>query len=262
MENLDFVVRDVPVFEKHFFGDIENLVKEPCLSEKQAHRLLDFIVFFTREKLEYLLGGSIKDADLIGYCGFAQYLSLTSLLNINKEITINNISSFTNEKYFRHAFGTVNIPVKKGKSIIFKRYLIDVTYRQFFTKMLCFDSLYHDPGYFLTCKFRSKKNLRFVSELIRKGYVELTEDNLLIYVRGFLYSAIERCICESDFCAENKDKIKYYFYKKVLVEYDGLKCLNILLDKQVRFDESAVGFLNENNIYPCFSAGNVICYRR
>ena len=175
---------------------------EDGLTLDEANTLLEWLVENTRCVIEKDLNTDLSVYDLGGFCGFGQAISLLPLIQKNINVTINNAVNFPNGAV-KHAFGTVILPIKTGDKVINKWYLIDTTYRQFFTKEMCSESKFEpakdnegflctpDPGYFMCiADTANTKTIEFAKELTKKGYVELTEENLTMYAQGFLYSSI------------------------------------------------------------------------
>lgn len=110
------------------------------LSEEEAYELLKWTSNNTRDNmnksicddLNYVDDNVYNDYSLTGFCGFSQFSSLYPLQKMGLKITINNVGNgkLSNN---RHAFGSVFIPINSNGTIIEKQYIIDCTYRQFFT---------------------------------------------------------------------------------------------------------------------------------
>ena len=169
------------------------------LTIEEIHILLNWTVENTRQNIEKYTGKNIKNDDLMGLCGFCRTSSLLPFKKIFKE-TYNSTTDFPYvSEELRHAFGTIAFPLKTENEIEEKKYLIDITYRQFFKKIMC-ETKYKndgttevDPGYFLCSKKRKTiKSLEFSKQLLKKGYIELTNENLMLYINSFILSSIFR----------------------------------------------------------------------
>ncbi len=159
------------------------------LSLEQAQELLKFTVNNTRNNLN--MGnknrGSNQDVydndSLGGACGFSQFSSLYPLQKLGLTVTINNISSIGG---CRHAYGTVIIPINIDGNIVRKRYLIDCTYRQFFTIPHNVVARYlngtPEIGFFIA---QDKVETEFAKKLLMDGFVEANEENLVKYLKPF-----------------------------------------------------------------------------
>lgn len=130
-----------------------------------------------------------QNASLTGYCGYAQSLTLLPFIEANLEVTINNASHFPGATH-RHAFGTVKIPIKDGNNITIKQYLLDASYRQFFTTAECNPGRFYIKNYnfgpaagYYVCQTEEGRN--FAKALLEKGYIELNAENAKIYGSGF-----------------------------------------------------------------------------
>lgn len=136
------------------------------------------------------LGIDVKTNSLNGFCELGQALTLMPLENLGLKVTKNSAKeSFAYP--FNHAFGTVTFPYN-GDEIT---YLIDSTYRQFFTTNRCNEGRYYqeeentglkvapDPGYFMEDEI-------FARNLMRDGYVPLTRENAKKYGEAFYKASI------------------------------------------------------------------------
>ena len=137
-------------------------------------------------------------ASLDGCCGFSQALTALPLLDLGVKVTVNNTSTFPDCTQ-KHAFITAFFPVMEQEKIVEKQYLLDATYRQFFTTQQCNEGALYDgserfknntcidAGYYVV---QSEEGKQFSKELLQKGYVELTDINARIYGYGFSCTSI------------------------------------------------------------------------
>lgn len=165
-----------------------------ALTEEEAVCLLDWTVENTRRNLENGLCINLAKNSLNGFCDVAQISSLTPLEKLGVSVTKNS-AQHTFLYPFTHYFGTVTFPIEKDGIVGPKSYLVDVTYRQFFSTVRCNygryfteEENYHimtapDPGYFVTDK-------GFARELLGHGYVELTDANAKKYGEAFTKASI------------------------------------------------------------------------
>lgn len=163
---------------------------------EEANILLTWIVNRTWNNLSYF-GIDISRNSLNGFCEIAQLSSLYPLENLGLKVTKNQAEdSF--DYNFHHAFGTVEIPINENGIVTNCLFLIDPTYKQFFTAVRCNHGRYYakeentglitapDPGYFMN-DIHEKE----ISEkLISNGYIELTEQVAKVYGSGFEKSSI------------------------------------------------------------------------
>ena len=146
------------------------------------------------------------------------------LENIGLEVTKNSATgSF--DYPFNHAFGTVTFPYNGAT----KTYLIDTTYRQFFTTNRCNEGRYYqeeentglkvapDPGYFVEDK-------DFARSLMRNGYIELTEETATKYGEAFNKASIPL----KDIDKINDSNINYY--QRILNDREDYKISSGELD--------------------------------
>jgi len=163
------------------------------ISLEEANIILNWVIQNARKSLSKHNAQFTKidflDAPLTGVCGYAQSLTLLPFIELNLEITINNASHFPNATY-RHAFGTVKIPIKHNDKVAIKQYLLDASYRQFFTTAECNKGRFYltNPtqgpslGYYIC---QTEEGKKFATELLKNGFVELTEENAKMYGYGF-----------------------------------------------------------------------------
>ena len=163
------------------------------LNEAEAELILNWTIQNARKSLAKA-EKDFLNSSLTGYCGYAQSMTLLPLMEAGLEVTINNTSLLPGAIY-RHAFGTVKVPIKINNKVIFKQFLLDASYRQFFTTAECNPGRYYlhnydagpSAGYYV-CE--TEEGRKFAQELLKKGYIELTEHNAKIYGNGFVCEAL------------------------------------------------------------------------
>ena len=175
------------------YEEIKNNNYDDGLNIEEITILLDYSVENARRTFESF-GLNVKTNSLNGLCELGQALSIMPLENLGLEVTKNTAAASFNYS-FNHAFGTVTFPFKDHEQIINKTYLIDVTYRQFFSTVRCNEGRYYkeeentnlkvapDPGYFVTDEI-------FAKMLMKDGYIELTEENAKKYGEAFYKASI------------------------------------------------------------------------
>ena len=175
--------------------ELNNIDIKKGLTQKQAIELLKWTVNNTRNNLnlnEESLNGTgdiYGNSSLNSYCGLSQFSSLYPLEKLGLKVTVNNtIEICTN----RHAFGTVTIPIKDNDRIINKSFLIDCTYRQFFT--LPNNTIGHfqnnsspQQGFFISL---DTNETTFAKQLLKNGFCEATPENLERYLKPFFATNI------------------------------------------------------------------------
>lgn len=208
-ESESYIIDEEPkrfvIDESRLDEDIDSLKKGNDLTDEEIEILLQASVMNARRGFE-TLGIDIKNNSLNGFCELGQALSLMPLENIGLEVTKNSASeSF--DYPFNHAFGTVTFPYDGAT----KTYLIDTTYRQFFTTNRCNEGRYYqeeentglkvapDPGYFI-------EDEGFARNLMRNGYIELTEETATKYGEAFNKASIPL----KDIDKINDRNINYY----------------------------------------------------
>ena len=210
-ENESYIIDAIPtkknINNQELQEALNNYYHNNYLTHKEVKLILDSVINFTWSSLE-LLGINLDNNSLNGYCELAQALSILPLETIGLKNTKNSASECF--KYpFNHKFGTVTFTEKNNDKIEEKTYLIDPTYRQFFTSIRCNEGRYYtkeentnkianpDPGYFI-------EDISFAKELITNGYIELTKENSIKYGEPFYLSSLPQNKLN------NKTNIDYY----------------------------------------------------
>lgn len=173
------------------------------IKENEAESLLEWVVQNAREGLIKDSNTSLKEMDLLGVCGLGQGITGITLQNMGLSPNINNVNPTFGMKTGRHAFVTVNIPIKDEEgNTNNKLYLVDTTYRQFFLR----DEVTTSCGEYIKDKkfgnkvaplagywvLKMEKGREFAQELLEKGFIEFTEENAKIYGDGFVLEEKER----------------------------------------------------------------------
>ena len=192
------------------YKEIKNNGFKEGLSDEEIKILLDYSVENARKAFDNL-GINVKTNSLNGLCELGQALTIMPLENLGLEVTKNTATTCFNYP-FNHAFGTVTFPYQDNDKVVNKTYLVDSTYRQFFSTMRCNEGRYYteeentnlkvapDPGYFVTDEI-------FAKTLMKDGYIELTKDNAKKYGEAFRKASIPlKELGKED---PNKDE-KYY----------------------------------------------------
>lgn len=204
------------------------------LTIDQATELLKWTTNNTRDNLTQSikrrsseLGGVYDNASLFGFCGFAQFSSLYPLQKMGLKITINNVRELFGT---RHAFGTVTIPIKTEDMIVDKRFLIDCSYRQFFSipenVVARYLNTTPEVGFFVNMQ---QDEIEFAKELLKNGFVEADLENLKKYLKPFFSTSIK------------KEEIS-----KIDEEFSKIDIINLLENKQVEFDFSEEEFFDKD----------------
>ena len=218
----------------------------PCIEikEKWCEPALQHIVHYTRSQLNKEV--DVMNNNLEGYCISAceDTKYICERLNIKHEkFSCNHKLSTGNF----HCFSIVTFSLKNG---IKKKYLIDCTYRQFFTYADSFlerIGLLQNYGCGLgTYMLMDESRKKTAEELLINGYIELTETTAKQYFDGFIFEGRNGLYYQE----LGKNKLNKYDY---IPNYTGNDYLNALingglknepfiarqqepLDKQIIFD--------------------------
>jgi len=181
----------------------KNKTLDEGISEEEAEAILEWTVQNAREGFKRETDKSINEHSLLGFCGLGQGITGITLQNMGLSPNINNVYPTFGNKTGRHAFVTVDIPIKDEKgNINNKLYLVDTTYRQFFLR----DKVTTSRGEYIKDKkfgnkvaplagywvLKMKNGRAFAQELLEKGFIEFTEENAKIYGDGFVLEEKER----------------------------------------------------------------------
>lgn len=170
---------------------IQRIKNNNGISEHEAINILNWTVENTKDNLSTILkylGKDIESDSLASFCEVAQATTLMPLEKIGIKVTKNNASDSFKYPY-NHAFGTASFNIIENDNIIEKTYLIDTTYRQFFTTVKCNEGMYYkkdsiapDPGYFA--------DEEFAKILLMNGYIELNQETAKLYGEPFYKSSL------------------------------------------------------------------------
>ena len=201
------------------------------LSEEQAQELLKWTVNNTRDNLNIsknkleISDDVYENYSLSGFCGFSQFSSLYPLKQMGLEVTVNNVGEI---KGGRHAYGTVIIPIKENDQVVNKRFLIDCTYRQFFTIPFNSFSRYinsaPDIGFFIK---ENRGQTEFAKKLLKDGFIEATSENLEKYLKPFFMRSYQ-----------------FEYLELVESEFNEIDLFDTIQNKQEEFDYEESEFDN------------------
>ena len=195
---------------------------------EEAKVILDYVLQKVRKILKECCLVDVVHNSLNEYSKMGQEITMNMFLDMGLEVTINNDTIFTNLEKPMHYFGTVAIPIKENDGVILNHYLIDSTYRRFFTFFQNHQGLLNkislmspQVGYY-ACQ--SKEGRIFSNELLKNGYVLLTSENAKIYGSSFAFhvffnteEALKQCLTMD----------KEIYLKEILTQQEKLQ-----LDKE------------------------------
>ena len=157
--------------------------------------ILDWVVENTRKSFD-ALGVNVDQNSLNGFCEIGQAVSIMPLEKVGLDVTKNTATDAFGYP-LNHCFGTVVFPVLENNKVENKRFLIDTTYRQFFSTVRCNLGRYDtkdenigvnaapDPGYFV-------EDFNFAKELMANGYRELDALNARKYGETFYLASLKK----------------------------------------------------------------------
>lgn len=209
------------------------------ISEEETKAILEWTVQNAREGLQNETDKSINEHSLLGFCGLGQGITGITLQKMGLKPNINNVAPTIGIKSERHAFVSVQIPIKNiNGEIEEKMYLVDTTFRQFFLRdevsiggKYIKDKEYGNKvspmaGYWML-KMENGKEL--AEKLLEKGFVELTEENAKLYGDSFLLVHKER-----------KNYMKIPTKKEMITNVSGKEYIenmkNPILQEEIDYD--------------------------
>lgn len=202
------------IVHKLYFANKENEESKMLvdgITYNEANILLMWSVENTRKILSKM-GIDIENNSLNGFCELGQAVSLLPYEELGLYVTKNKAKECFNYPY-NHAFGTVSIPIIDNDKVILKTYLIDTTYRQFFSTVRCNEGRYYidenddgiettpAPGFFV-------KDKEFAKKLMGNGYIELTEETAKKYGEPFYLSSLK--------LGEKKSDLNFNYYNSII----------------------------------------------
>lgn len=174
--------------------------KNQGITEQEAEEILKWTVQNARDELAK--DRNLQEESLLGCCGFGQAITAQTLRNMGLNPNVCNVNPTIGEDTGRHAFITVNIPVKTSEKVEDKMYLVDTTFRQFFLR----EEITNSRGEFIKDKEFGNKvapmagywllklqgGRELAEEILSKGYIELTGERAKLYGDSFILEEKER----------------------------------------------------------------------
>lgn len=221
--NLERLLSDkfLPLESEPIFNeDDEHFMPKYINNEKDCENLLDYIVY--RARFELNKRYDLKTDPLEKRC----IESSINVINICNKLGIKQNSygcAFDLSPGVFHEFNIVSIALPDGTT---KNYLVDCTYRQFFTFAsshlerigMPLNSGANIGAYMMMDESRK----RFAEELLTKGYVEFNEENIKHYFDGFVFAGRNGLYYES----LNKTVIEKQDYEPSYSASDYIYALN------------------------------------
>lgn len=190
---MNFVIESTPnkiEIDYDLISQIENKLEDNIpLSQDEAKYFLDYIVFITRTKFT-------NDLDNYSFewkCDTAISIIGNYLNSLNVNYNVCDTQKVITNNIKGHTFMIVNLNTENGTL----SYLIDPTYRQFFTKDTCNESNYTlingiyvttpNPGYFI-----KEEDKSIIKTFLQKGYSILDNNIARIYGDSFYNTKVGR----------------------------------------------------------------------
>lgn len=203
MDNQIYIIDQESTNEKVDLNSVKRAIVNLKKSDKKGISMEDAITLLkwdvqnTRENL-CKLGIDINTHSLDGYCELAQLLSIYPLEQLGLKVTKNTAKDSFNYLY-NHAFGSVRFLINENEKIVEKYFLIDVTYKQFFIKEKCSKIQYYLGDMVAPTIGHFVKDNEFARNIIKDGFIELTESSARKYGEPFTQSSL------------SNEKIDYFY---------------------------------------------------
>lgn len=189
---VDINVKRYKIDKEKIIEIVKKLQNNKHVTEREAISLLEFAVENARKGFEKI-GLDLNNSSLDGFAELGQILSIRMFEDIGLKVTKNKAVTCFNS-YFYNVFGTVTIPIKEDGKVEEKVFLIDTTYKQYFSSVDCnegkkyiLNSKYPviphiSPGYYV-------KDKNMAKHLINNGYIELNENIAKEYGKAFVLAS-------------------------------------------------------------------------
>lgn len=200
-ENESFCLEDIELNYKKIMDEpnSRDILNKGYVTSYELNLILKYAVWLSWNFIAKFVS-DIKNNSLNGYCEIAQFLSMRYLENLGlkvwKNSVFNTFKSFKHQYNLNHAFGMVEFVVLENNHLEKRRYLIDPTYKQFFSTLRTNDGVYFkndngfkcipDPGYFMD----NEDEQMFSRSLIKNGFVIANDKNIKYYADGFLKASV------------------------------------------------------------------------
>lgn len=183
-------------YDKEIISNIENKLKnKEALFEEEVYKILDYICYVTRCKIsDDIENDSFEHKDFEATSIINNYFKELNVITHNCNTKLNIDSDVTNNNFL---IVEINTTIYNQNLKI--PYIIDVTFRQFFTTQKCtydYQVIKHnivirkqDPGYFI-----SPYDSEMISSFLSDGYALFDPDLAYCYGNAFLKTKINEKI--------------------------------------------------------------------
>lgn len=214
------------------------------ITKDEVEKLLARVVQNTREHFIDHNNKPLKDASLLGFCGFGQGITAVTLQNMGLTPKILNINPTFSNEAGRHDFLAVEFPIRQENGEVKGMpYLVDTTYRQFFLR----NEITTTCGQYIKDKrfgnrvaplagywvLQMPRGQEFAEAILSKGFMELTEENAKMYGDSFVLEETKR-----------KDYTKVPTKKELITGVSGKtyihNMLNPLQEEEIDFYEGEI----------------------
>ena len=165
---------------------------DKILTVEDSRKALEYVVFQTRRKLFH--SSKSMENTLEGQCISTNSMVKKLCTDLKLKYINFNVNQDLGRGYY-HCFSIVKTQLENGKDI---NYLVDCTYRQFFTKSKNFIKRIEimrglakgeSIGTYMMMDENRKK---IAEELLKNGYIEATPENLKYYLDAIIFSGRDK----------------------------------------------------------------------
>lgn len=177
----------------------KQILSKGYVTDLELDLILKYAVWLSWHFIAHYVG-DMKTNSLNGYCEIAQFLSIGYLESLGLSVTKNTVHDtfkcFKHPYELNHAFGTVEFTVLEENGLVKRRYLVDPTYKQFFSTQRTNEGIYYkdddslncvpDPGFFMN----NSEQKAFSRSLIKNGFILADDKNIKCYGDGFFKASV------------------------------------------------------------------------
>ena len=230
----EYIIESEPIFDEND----EPVLPSRIYNEKDATQLLDYIVYQTRKYFSKYFDLRVDSLE-------SQCIEVSKKIEeICSKFGVETIHIGINQKlkrgYFHH-FTIVRITLEDGTH---RKFLVDCTYRQFFTKTksnlkrIGVVRIYSKGASIGAYMIKTKRRKEIANSLISRGYVEITPEVIKEYFDAIVFSGRDE---------EYYDKhgLDYMKDDDIVPEYTAKDYIKMILDMILEEEKTMSSIANE-----------------
>lgn len=227
LENEFLSINTEPIYDENYKVVLPKKIK----TKEDAEKLLDCIVYYARRNLSKSF--DIKNASLAKQCICTSY----NVEEICSDIEIETIHIGVNQRLengMYHHFTIVKVPMENKT---YKNYLVDCTYRQFFTKN---NSNPRRIGIMIgpirgasigSYMIKTERRKEIAECILTKGYIEVTPEVIKEYLDAIVYSGRDK-----DYYEEHG--LDYMNPEDIIPKYTAEDYINLIIKNKAAIGTS------------------------